>query len=536
MSKTLSFIRWSIVVVSCAAVAGCAVSPKDSSELTLTVLHTNDTHSFAAGISSRAAPCLDDTHCFGGYARLAQAVVDERRSTDNILVLDAGDAWQGSYFFKVFGTEMLLDFVRDIGWDVVTLGNHEFDLGCQKTVDYVKNLPVPVVAANIADNPECKLSAAGVLVPWVIRSFKGIQVAVVGMANDEAKEVSKACRDTEFMPRREALQEVVDQLREQGVQHVIALTHLGYSADCELAANVTGVDLFVGGHTHDVLGNYPGSAGEYPTRVTTPDGNTALIVTAKRGTEFLGKVTVHFDKDGNIVDWQGDQKHLTPSEKRSAKVRDRVELMARRIDSLRGMTIAKNNLDVRDGLDACRAGECLSALLTVDAMLEYGKKFGADIALINAGSIRDALPVGDVKEKDVTTIHPFNDEVRMRELTGTALLNAVEHGVSDPKVEGPYLLQPANLRYCIDRMAPAGKRTKHVEIYSHGQWMPVERDARYRVIVNEYLDRGGDGFSMIRDAHRIEIEQVKTVKLFEDALRRNEKVRLPKGGRIVWEK
>lgn len=532
-------IRWKRLAIFIATLTtagvlvGCMTSPVKQDGFDLTILHTNDTHSFAAGISKRSTPCLRDENCYGGYARLVYAVSQEKKSHDNVLFLDAGDSWQGTLFFKTYGPQLIEEFAQTIGWDVATLGNHEFDRGCDATVDYVKHLSLPIVAANIGQT-ECPLAKSGVIVPWVIRKVGGVAVGIVGLANDEAKDISRACDQTQFLSRRDSLQNAVDEMQKQGVRHIVAVTHLGYPSDCELARTVKGVDVFVGGHTHDVLGDYPGSVGPYPTQITAPDGARVLVVTAKRGTEFLGNISVRFDDQGHIVQFTADQKHLTSDLPRDEFVERRVQAMAQHIDALRGETVTHNRLENPDGLDACREGECLSAMITADAMLEFGKAYGAQAALINAGAIRDALPIGDVKKGDIASIHPFNDEVRIRALTGKALLAAIEHGTSDPKVIGPYILQPSGIRYRIDYGALAGKRTDHAQIRIDGHWVEIDPKRVYRVVVNEYLDRGGDGFSMIAQAKRISCKKTKTLELFEKALRRHDFVVAPEGGRISW--
>lgn len=512
---------------------GCASHVEPDAGLELTLLHTNDTHSFAAGISPRSTPCLASDDCFGGYARVVQAVTEEKKHDPEALFLDAGDAWQGTLFFKTYGPQLIEEFAPVLGWDAATLGNHEFDRGCRAAVDYVGKLSMPVLVANIGQSA-CPLSQTEIIKPWVIRTVKGVRVGLIGMANDEAKDISKACPETVFLDRRESLQKAVDELRKEGVHHIVVISHLGYPADCKLAHTVSGIDVIVGGHTHDVLGDYPGSVGPYPTVVKSPENQDVLVVTAKRGTEFLGRLDVRFDVEGNVVAFVPRQVHLTPEMPSDERIKKRVDAMAEHINALRGETITHNTVEMPDGLDACREEDCLSAMITTDAMLAFGKPYGAQIAVINAGAVRDALPLGEVKKADVASVHPFNDRVYIRELTGSALLAAIEHGTSDPKVIGPYILQSAGLRYRIDYKAKEGKRTDRVEVFQNGRWQAVDPEARYRVVVNAYLNQGGDGFSMIAQAKSIDCAEVKTVELFERSLASRPTVAKPAGGRIFW--
>ena len=216
-----------------------------AADFELTIVHANDTHSAAAGIDDRYAACREDDACTGGYARIVEAVEALRKENPAVLALDAGDFWQGTHFFRTGGPEWALAAMKRMPWDAVTLGNHEFDAGCAETVRYVENLPMPVVAANILPNPKCPMSRAP-LKPYVVKTVGGVRVGVVGLANDEGKEVSAACPATTFADRAEALRKAVSALEKEGVRHIVALTHVGYKADVELARAVPDIDVIVG--------------------------------------------------------------------------------------------------------------------------------------------------------------------------------------------------------------------------------------------------------------------------------------------------
>ena len=155
----------------------------EASDFELTIVHANDTHSAAAGIDGRYAACREDDACTGGYARIVEEVETLKKENPAVLALDAGDFWQGTHFFRTGGPEWALAAMKRMPWDVVTLGNHEFDAGCAETANYVENLPMPVVAANILPNPKCPMSRAP-LKPYVVKTVGGVRVGIVGLAND----------------------------------------------------------------------------------------------------------------------------------------------------------------------------------------------------------------------------------------------------------------------------------------------------------------------------------------------------------------
>ena len=227
------------LLLSCTLLAlflpGCAKTvPPQSEPLELVLLHTNDTHSYVAGRDKYGNACMTSTDCVGGMGRIAAVVRDERRKADNVLVLDAGDQFQGTLFFTVNGWPMLSDLDGRVGYDAVTLGNHEFDRGCDTLAAYVDTLNYPVLAANLAPEPGCPLLGLPIK-PYAIRTVRGVRVGIVGLANPDVSTLAAACPHTRFTDSAEALGKAVVELERQGVRHIVAVTHLGLPADRELA-------------------------------------------------------------------------------------------------------------------------------------------------------------------------------------------------------------------------------------------------------------------------------------------------------------
>ena len=494
----LHSLRRTFFAVACTFV-GSLVS-LNSFAWDLTILHVNDVHSAAAGVNDRG-PVYDDTNAVGGLARVTAFVADEKAKAKAqgkaVLTLDAGDFWQGTHFFRTGGMPWAREAMRRMPWDAVTLGNHEFDLGCETLAQYVKALPFPVLAANLEKNPACPLSTVP-LPATVVKDLNGVKVGIIGLANDEGKDISEACPNTDFANRTKALERAAAELEKAGVKHIIAVTHVGYEADQALARAVPAIDVIVGGHTHSVLGDHPHTEGPYPTVIPHKDGSQTLVVQAGRSTRYLGRLTVSFDDTGRIVQFQGELEELVPSLRRDEAMHEFVERSLEAIRADQKRFVGVNTSTLSDGLDPCREGDCLSGMATVDAFLAWGRPRGAVAAILNGGAIRAAMPIGRVTYADLLDIHPFGNRIQLADVSGAVLREALEHGISEPDVIGPRLLQTAGLRYRINPAAQVGKRILSAEIRTdEGVWEPILPDNFYRIVTISYLLGGGDHFSML---------------------------------------
>ena len=472
----------------------------------LTILHVNDVHSAAAGVNDRG-PVYDDSDSFGGLARVAALVADEKAKAKvqgkAVLALDAGDFWQGTHFFRTGGMPWAREAMRRMPWDAVTLGNHEFDLGCETLAQYVKALPFPVLAANLEKNPACPLSTTP-LPATVVKDFGGVKVGIIGLINDEGKDISEACPNTDFANRTKALERAAAELEKAGVTHIIAVTHVGYEADQALARAVPAIDVIVGGHTHSVLGDHPHSEGPYPTVIAHDDGSKTLVVQAGRSTRYLGRLTVSFDDAGRIVQFRGDLEELVPSLRRDEAMHEFVVQSIEAIRADQERFVGVNTSTLPDGLDPCREGDCLSGMATADAFLAWGRSRGAVAAILNGGAVRAAMPIGPVTHADLLDIHPFGNRIQVADVSGAVLREALEHGLSEPDVIGPRLLQTAGLRYRLNPSAPVGKRIVSAEIRTkEGIWAPILPENIYRIVTIAYLLGGGDHFSMLGEHAKI---------------------------------
>lgn len=519
-----------LVVTACAPIRREAV-PDDGLELRL--LHVNDTHAFLAGIDDRMNACFEASDCRGGLARISAAIQTARQEQDNVIALDAGDQFQGTLFYSVNKWPMIAAADALLPYDAMTLGNHEFDEGCRELARFLEAQPLPVLAANLVPQQGCPLAGSRIR-PYLVRTVRGTRVGVIGLANDEVTGLAAACPQTAFRDARTTLQRYVTELEAQGIRHIIAVTHLGLERDRELARSVNGIDVIVGGHTHTYLG--PGSKdGPYPIVEHAPDGSPVLVVTAARATRYLADLSITFDATGIPVAWTGGPRELVPALPQDEAMTRLVANYAESLEHYRTEIVGRHNIQMPDGMEACRKGDCFSGLLTADAFLEYGRTQGARLALVNGGGIRASLPAGDISRGDLLALHPFDGQVYVREYSGQQIREALEHAVSGPNGEGPQLLQVAGLTYEADTSRPAGQRLRSVHIVDEqGQRHALDPQRRYGVVLSDFLASGGDGFGMLRHGRLLATSPLSVRELTGDYTRRHSPLAVPHGKRIIF--
>mgnify|MGYP003651239315 CR=1 FL=1 len=229
----------------------------------LNVLHFNDFHSRIEPINKYDSTCSaeDETEgkCFGGVARMKTAIDQRKAALDNVLLLSAGDNFQGSLFYTTYKGAAEAEFMDQLGLDAMVLGNHEFD-----------------DALIGADSP-----LAGKMVEYVIKDMGTEKIAIIGAVTADTGELSSPSDSVLFIDPVLYLNDAVAAVKAAGATKIIALTHTGFSKDKEIAAQVDGVDLIIGGHSNTFLSNTSDKADDvYPVMMTGPSGNPVAIVTA----------------------------------------------------------------------------------------------------------------------------------------------------------------------------------------------------------------------------------------------------------------
>ena len=482
-----TFVQSASVATATATIAAATALPKSTQpNFKLTILHTNDVH-------SHHAPNADGD---GGAALASSVIKQVRAANPNTLLLSAGDTFIGTLFYiKHHGIDSA-ELMNLMKYDAMTLGNHEFDEGDGNLELFIEKLKFPMVAANV--NFE-KSKTITKIAPYVVLQKGGEKIGVIGLANPETPSMSRPGSDLVFSADVVlATQTRVNELEKKGVNKIIVLSHIGYGADQELAKAVKGVDIIVGGHTHTLLSNFDNRAvGAYPTKIKNPEGKTVLVVQAGEYLQYIGKLDVEFDPNGELVSSKGDTIYLSHYITPDPTISALVGKLYAPIAALTKDVIGKSTVYLEGDRKICRTQECNLGNLLTDAMRALS---GAQVALENGGGIRASIKEGNVTLGDVLTVLPFGNLISTFSLKGEDLLAALENGVSQMQDGGGRFLQVSGLRYQVNPAKPAGSRILSVEVLdSQGKYQPLDLKAIYTVATNDFMREGGDGFTMLAE-------------------------------------
>ncbi|NPA90708.1 MAG: multifunctional 2',3'-cyclic-nucleotide 2'-phosphodiesterase/5'-nucleotidase/3'-nucleotidase [Chloroflexi bacterium] len=456
-------------------------------EFTLTILHTNDVHAN-----------YEKT-----LARQTTLIKQIREETPNVLLLDAGDRFQGTLFYRLYKGEMAQWAMNYQGYQAMAVGNHEFDDGPPTLAKFIKGANFPVLSANLDVSQDPDL--AGLVKPYTVVEVGGEKIGIIGLTTEDVDILSSPGPNVKILPAVDSLKKAVQELTDQGVNKIIALTHVGYEMDKKLAAQVDGVDVIVGGHSHTCLGDVKHAAGPYPTVVNAPSGQPVLVVQACSKLKYMGRLNVTFDDKGVPKAFSGElikvkDENVPEDPEVAAEVAKRMEP----INELKSKIIGETKVDLVGDREVCRFAECNMGNLVTDAIIWKMKDQNIQIALQNAGGIRASIPKGPISLGQVMEVLPFGNTISTFGLKGEDLWAALENGVSraeNPENEGTgRFLQVSGLRYTWDPTRPVGSRIVSVEVKNpDGTYSPLDLNAVYRVAANDFMRKGGDDYKVLAE-------------------------------------
>ena len=465
-----------------------------AAEYNLTILHTNDFHARFEPISKYDSGCSaeDDAEgkCFGGSARLVTAIADARARTNNSILVDGGDQFQGTLFYTYYKGALAAEMMNKLGYDAMTVGNHEFDDGPEVLRGFMDAVNFPVLMSNADVSAEPLL--ADKLAKSTVIERGGEKLGLIGLTPQDTDELASPGPNVTFSDPVAAVQGEVDALTAQGVNKIIVLSHSGYGTDQRVAAETTGVDVIVGGHSNTLLSNTSDRAqGPYPTMV----GETAIVQAYAYG-KFLGELNVTFDDAGNITQAVGEPVIMDAAVVADADTVARIADAAAPLDEIRNKVVAETASEIVGVREECRAQECAMGNLIADAMLARVKDQGIDVAIQNGGGIRASIDAGEVTMGEVLTVLPFQNTLSTFQVTGATIVAALENGVSQHEEGAGRFPQVAGMSYTFDVSQPAGSRISDVMIGG----APVDAGKLYGVVSNNYVRNGGDGYDMFKTA------------------------------------
>ena len=415
----------------------------------LTIIHVNDTHSHLFG-SKVFCEYNSKAYQFnlGGYGAVMQVVSGIRKEKNDTLFLHAGDLIQGTRYFREFQGKADVDLMNDAGLDALALGNHEFDKGSRFLANLLEKAKFPVLAVNVEIDKDLEL--AKFVKPYIIKGSWPHKTAVIGVITPDTSTISSPGSGVLFKDPAETLRKTIKSLKKDSIDQIIVLSHVGYENDIKLAQDVAGIDVIVGGHSHTLLG-YTGlkclpSFADYPQIVKDPAGRDVLVVQAWDHARAVGKLDLKFDIHGEIIAYSGKiffpirkdvklpfpdkrspfNEFLRLDENKFVDAKMSVYRQAASEKYEKVVAIVTEDLD-----HAWEKGSDLAPMVA-DAIIWKlrEKNIEVDVAMQNAGGVRNSLHKGKLTLGEIYDVLPFFNYLAILKIKGKELEKAFKRSIN----------------------------------------------------------------------------------------------------------
>ncbi|MFQ3545403.1 cell wall-binding repeat-containing protein [Halobacillus rhizosphaerae] len=462
-----------------------------SGDFDLTIMHTNDTHAHLSNV-----------------ARQVTAVKNIRGDRANSILLSAGDVFSGTLYYNQYKGLADVQFMNMMKYDAMVPGNHEFDDGPKGFADFIKKAEFPILSSNIDFSADSDLDPLymdkigtpgedGKIFPASVLDVNGEKVGVFGLTTEETEILSTPGPTISFEDHIEKAKETVKMLEDEGVNKIIAVTHLGVNYDKTLAQTVDGIDVIVGGHSHTELDE----AIAYKT-----DSEPTIVVQAEQYDDFLGDLQLSFNSEGVLTSWDENLVDLgpdaTPVIKEDTEAKELLDELSQPIEDLKEQKAGDTTVALNGERGDVRQHETNLGNLIADSMLEKAKTADPDttIALQNGGGIRASIDQGEISLGEVLTVMPFGNTLVTLDLKGSELLRGLENSVSDYENVGGRFAQVAGVKYVYDLSKDVGERIVDAKVKTEDGYQPIDPEATYTVATNNFVADGGDGYASFKEA------------------------------------
>lgn len=499
------------------------IAAEQESSQKLYIFYTNDLH---GGITEQEADFLNPNFppLLGGGASAANIIFKYReiaeKSGDAVLLLDAGDIFQGTPVGTKTAGKAVIDYMNMVGYDAVTAGNHDFDLGKEVFMNLTKQASFPILSANLYDKTQDTIFSH--IKPYTIIEKKGLKIGIFGITTEATEQMSfpQNIEGLDFTAELPAAQKAVDKLRAKGVDLVIGLVHMGlpyntedgyaalreadrqnqikksYLNAMEMAHYVKGIDVLFGGHIHRgyhepwvdpvnhtiVFQNY-GNGGNLGMAVIELDVTTKSIL----GYKLPGK-------DSGLLLLTEDQ--FWPENQIYAAIKEVQNEVEKGYDEVIGVT---------DFALSRGQGEAPMNNLICDAMI---KATGADFSFTNFGGIRSDLNIGPITPRDVFKVLPFGNAIVVLHLRGDFLRELIEKKIMGNRSG----LAIGGGQIIYERERSDGEKITTFNI----EGAPLMPEKVYRVATTDYLAEGNSGLNRLAELPEENVDQ--TGILLRDAV------------------
>lgn len=482
------------------ALAGPALAAEPG-ENDIVILHTNDVH---CGI--------EDGLTYAGVSAYAKEM-EAQYGADRVTLVDAGDAVQGGPIGTLTQGEYLVDIMNQVGYDIFTPGNHEFDYQIPRLLELTELLDAQTISSNFVD----LTTGESVFQPYTVLDYGDVQVGYVGITTPESFTKSTPayfqdengnyiygfCEGNNGQDLYDNVQASVDAARADGADYVVAVAHLGIEEtsapwrSTDVIANTTGIDVMIDGHSHSTIDGQ---------QVANEEGEMVLLNQTGTKLSAVGKIVIDPDT-GDIT-----AELVTDYAVRDADTQAFVDGINAEFADVLNQVVAHSDVslttvDPTSGERIIRNLETNLGDLCADA---YRTVLEADVGLVNGGGIRADIPAGDVTYGQIINVHPYSNQATSVRATGQQLLDALEMGARNNPGESGGFLQVSGMTYTIDTTIPSGVVTddKGNFVRVDGEYRvkdvtvngePLDVNKTYVVASHDYmLLDGGDGMVMFQ--------------------------------------
>lgn len=462
----------------------------------------------------------NDVHCnVDSYEDMAALKKEMQEQSNYVSVVSCGDYLQGDVIGAISKGKAIVQIMNKVGYDVVAIGNHEFDYGVSRLKSLVKSMNAKVVASNFVK----KSTGKPVFRSYTIKTYGKKKVAFVGVTTPESFTKSTPAYfqnskgefiydfygDSTGKLLADRVQKVVNTARKNGADYVVALTHMGTEGvttqwDVQhLIKNTYGIDVVLDGHSHSTVPS-----------MKVKNKNGKKITVSSTGTKFsnIGQLVIR--KNGSITTEliPIDEEHQYEDAETKAYIDQVKAKYEKRLNQVIGKTEVDLTTLSANGERAIRNAETNMGDFCTDAVRSA---MDADVAIINGGGIRADIAAGDITYKDLVSVFPWNNELCVIEATGQQIKDALELGAKNYPEENGGFMQVSGIKYVIDASVPSSVvtdeqtgmfekvdgtyRVKDIQVWNAARtkYEPIKLKKTYKLAgINYTLRQNGDGFTM----------------------------------------
>ena len=520
MNKKVFAVLLAVVMLLGMIVVPAAAKAEGEEAKEIVILYTNDVH---CGINDNI-----------GYEGLARVKAAYEAAGKEVILVDVGDSVQGGVIGTLSKGEVIVELMNAVGYDVATLGNHEFDYGMEQFNKNVSLAKFQYICCNFLND-----KSEAVLKPYTIVEKGGKKIAFVGIdtpetfykstpdyfQDSEGNWIYSFCNGNNGQELYDKVQEAVNAALEEGAEYVIALAHLGVDAESspwtssEVIVNTTGIDVVLDGHSHSVLSG--------KDKVKNKEGKEVILTSTGTKLANVGILTIAADGtlstmllDNSAIMFMDAVGLLTEDN----GVGEAVKAAIAKNDETVKTVVAKTSVDLTttDPVAVDEKGKPIRIVRRMETNLgdlcadAYRAMGQSDIAFVNGGGIRANIPAGDITYGQIIEVHPYSNAMCVVEATGQEILDALEWSVAKLPGESGGFLQVSGLKFTVDVSVATSvvkdedgffagvsgdRRVMDVEVLQEdGTYAPIDPNKTYTLACHNYLLKSaGDGFTMFKD-------------------------------------